>query len=115
MLMALCDVPSILSIPSTPIKFYGHPTLKWEGSKVNGARQEKTTLEFLTNEVLPDNKHIAFVVTTASGKQYLIGTREPKYPVITYSETSGAPDGEAALRAYKITHIAQKSVLPCIL
>lgn len=115
MLTSICGALVALALPSVCIKFYGRPTLKWEGSKVNGARQEKSTLEFSTTEKLPEGEWLAFVLTVASGKQYLVGAREPKYPQINYSDTVGAPDGEAALRTYKITHIAQKSVLPCVL
>lgn len=115
MLASICGALVVLALPSVPVKFYGQPTLKWDGSKANGAPQEKSTLEFSTTDKLPEGERLAFVLTIASGKQYLIGAREPKYPQISYSETVGAPDGEAALRTYKITHIAQKSVLPCIL
>lgn len=104
-----------LSLPAIRIKFFGTPSLKWEGSVVSGARQEKSTLEFTTDFRIPEGELLAFVVTTASSKQFLIGAREPKYPMIQYSDTTGAPDGDAALRTYKITHIAQKSVLPCFL
>lgn len=92
----------------------GRPTLSWEGSKVNGTRQEKSTLEFSTSQPLPEGENLAFVITGAGGKQYLIGTREGKYPIINYSETTGEPGGSPAVRTYKITHIAQKSVLPCV-
>ncbi len=115
MLTSICGAVVALAIPSVPVKFYGRPSFKWDGSKINGARQEKSTLEFSTTDRLPEGEWLAFVITAASGKQYLIGAREPKYPQINYSETAGAPDGEAALRTYKITHVAQKSVLPCIL
>lgn len=113
--MALCGALVAIAAPSQNVKFFGTPQLKWEGAMVNGARQEKSTLEFSTSEQLPENGRLAVVVTQASGKQYLIGAREPKYPVFNYTETAGSPSGEAALRTYKITHIAQKSVLPCVL
>lgn len=115
MYASICGTLVALALPAVSIKFYGQPTLKWDGTKVNGARQEKSTLEFSTTDKLPEGVRLAFVLTAASGKQYLVGAREPKYPQINYSETAGAPDGEAALRRYKITHIAQKSVLPCVL
>lgn len=115
MQMSMCGTLVALALPAETIKFYGVPSLKWTGSLLNGSREEKSTLEFSTSAKLPEGELIAFVVTTASGKQCLIGTREPKYPQITYSETTGAPDGDAALRTYKVTHIAQKSVLPCVL
>lgn len=115
MLTSICGAVVALALPAVTIKFYGQPSLKWDGSTVNGSRQEKSTLEFSTTDQLPEGDRLAFVLTVASGKQYLIGSLEPKYPQINYSETAGAPDGEAALRTYKITHIAQKSVLPCVL
>ncbi len=37
------------------------------GSKVNGKRQEKSTMEFSTVNPLPDGEYLAFVVTTARG------------------------------------------------
>lgn len=115
MLTSICGAVVALALPAVQVKFFGQPSLKWDGSKVNGARQEKSTLEFSTTDKLPEGEWLAFVLTVASGKQYLVGAREPKYPKINYSETAGAPDGEAALRTYKITHVAQKSVLPCVL
>ncbi|MBD5243176.1 MAG: hypothetical protein HDS60_03710 [Barnesiella sp.] len=115
MYLSLCGAIVDLALPAVQIKYYGTPSLKWDGTTVNGGRQETSSLEFATTAKLPEGERLAFVITTASGKQYLIGTREPKYPQISYSETVGAPDGNAALRIYKITHIARKSVLPCIL
>lgn len=115
MLASICGALIALALPVVVIKFYGHPSLKWTGTIVNGGRQEQATLEFTTSDLIPEGERVAFVVTAASGRQYLIGTREPNYPVVTYSETTGAPGGEAAVRTYKITYIAQKSVLPCIL
>lgn len=115
MQMSKCGITVALAIDAQSIGFFGTPSLKWDGTVVNGARQEQSTLEFRTADKLPEGELLAFVVAVASGRQYLIGAREPNYPEVSYSETAGAPDGEAALRTYKITHIAQKSVLPCIL
>ena len=114
MLTAITRGVVTLVVQPQDVKFYGQPSLKWEGSLVNKAPQEKSTLEFRTPMRLRDDVRLAFIVTAASGKKYLIGSREGKYPVVTYTETTGAPDGEAALRTYKITHIARKSVLECI-
>lgn len=115
MLLAEAGAAPVLALPAVDIPFFGFPSLKWDGSILNGARQEQSTLEFKTTYRIPDNIRFAFVVTTAAGRQYLIGTREPKYPQIKFSDTTGAPDGDAALRTYKITHLAAKSVLPCLL
>lgn len=104
-----------LAAPASNIPFFGTPTLKWESVMENGVAREKATLEFNSKGYVNTVARGGFVVTLASGKQYLIGTREPKYPQITFSETTGTPGGEAAVRTYKITHVAQKSVLPCVL
>ena len=114
MLTAITRGSVTLVLEPEEVTFYGQPSLKWEGMLVNKAPQEKSTLEFKTPHRLHDDVRIAFIVTTASGKKYLIGSREGKYPVVTYTETTGSPDGEAALRTYKITHLARKSVLECI-
>lgn len=107
----------IISVPfpTNTIHFYGEATLSWEGSMLNGQRQEKSTLEFKTSDELPMDEPIAFVVTTIYGLQYLIGTREPNYPVINYSDSTGTVGKDAAVRTYKVTHLGRKSVLRCIL
>ncbi|MBD5258456.1 MAG: hypothetical protein K2L73_02180 [Muribaculaceae bacterium] len=115
MLHSICGCMVALSLPSHSVAFNGRPLLTWEGTMVNGGRQEKSTLEFTTAEPLPEGENLAFVVTGAGGKQYLIGTREGRFPIVAYSETTGSPNGDAAVRTYKITHIARKSVLPCVL
>lgn len=115
MLHSICGCMVAIAAESEIVEFVGRPTLRWEGSKVNGTRQEKTTLEFSTVHPLPEGENLAFVVTCAGGRQYLIGTREGNYPVINYSDSTGEPGRSAAVRTYKITHVAQKSVLPCVL
>ena len=104
-----------LALPSTVIPFFGKPTLKWEGTEVNGGRQEKSTLEFASDFHIPTGERVAFVVSCVSGRQYLIGSREPKFPKVEYSNTTGTPGGDRAVMTYKITHLAEKSVLPCAL
>lgn len=115
MLDALGGVTLALAIAHTQISFVGEATLSWEASVVNGGPQEKSTLEFKTTEHLPTDNHLAFIVTTATGKQYLVGTHEKRYPVITYSDTTGTVTSSPSVRSYKITHVAIKSVLECIL
>lgn len=101
--------------PSETVEFVGRPILSWDGSQVNGARQETSKLEFSTIHPIPEGVNLAFVVTTADGRQFLIGSREGRFPVIEYTETTGEPGRSASVRTYKVSHIAQKSVLPCVL
>lgn len=104
-----------LAVSTEKISFFGVPKCQWSGTLASGCREEKATLEFATSDILPEGRRLAFIVTVASGRQFLIGSREAKYPQIEYDETTGSPSGDAAVRTYKITHVALKSVLPCIL
>lgn len=97
------------------IPFAGIPTLKCDGTVVNGSRQEKSSLEFRTSGRLPDGVRLAFIVECVNGTSWLIGSREPNYPVVEYSDFSGDPSGSAAVRTYKITHIGVKSAIPVVL
>lgn len=115
MQQSICGAVVDLALPSVKVSFYGQPKFEIDGSLSSGDRQEKTTIEFATSDILPEGRHLAFILTCASGKQWLVGTREPKYPQVNYSETAGSPSGDAAVRTYKITHIALKSALPCVL
>lgn len=115
MLHSICGCLVAIAAPSEDIEFSGKPVLSWEGTMVNGSRMEKSTLQFSSVHHLPEREHIAFVVTVADGNQYLIGSREGRFPVIEYSDTTGEVGRTASVRTYKITHTAQKSVLPCVL
>lgn len=115
MLHSICGCVVAIAAPSEVIEFCGRPVLSWEGSKVNGTRQEKSKLEFSTIHHLPEGENLAFVVTAADGRQFLVGSREGRFPKIEYSESTGEPGRSASVRTYKISHIAQKSVLPCVL
>lgn len=115
MLHSICGCIVAIAAPSETVEFVGRPILSWDGSKVNGTRQEKTKLEFSTIHPIPEGVNLAFVVTAADDRQFLIGSREGRFPVIEYTETTGEPGRSASVRTYKISHIAQKSVLPCVL
>lgn len=115
MMHSICGAKIALAVPTEKISFYGVPKCQWSGTLSSGCREEKATLEFTTTDILPEGCRLAFIITVASGKQFIIGAREAKYPQIEYTETTGSPSGDAAVRTYKITHVAPKSVLPCVL
>ncbi len=116
MLTAICGgavttfVDNLIEIP-----FSGKPTFSREGTLLNGARAEKSTLEFRSDAILPEDIVIAIIVEQANGKNYLIGTREPNHPVIEYSDSAGDPSGDPAVRTYRITHTDIRSGIPVLL
>lgn len=116
MLTAICRGAYATYIDKlTEIPFSGKPIFTREGTLLKGVRAEKSSLEFRSDIELPEDMHIAFVVEQVNGKCWLIGTREPNYPIIEYSDYSGDPAGDPAIRTYKITHTDIRSGIPVIL
>lgn len=103
-----------LQVATERIEYSGKATLSWEGTMGNGQRAEKSTLEFTTIHRLPEGERLAFIVTAASGEQYLIGTREGRYPVVEYTDTAGESGKTASARRYKITHTGRRSAIECV-
>ena len=99
----------------TPLPFTGKPTFTREGSLLNGSRAQKTVLEFQSDYIVPEGVRMAFVVELVNGKVWLVGSREPNYPVVEYRDTSGDPSGDPAVRTYTFTPTDIRSGIPVIL
>lgn len=116
MLTAICGgAVSLFRESLHDIPFCGSPVYKREGTILNNSRAEKSTLEFRSDVRIPDGVPVAFVVECVGGAVWLIGAREPNYPVIEFSDTSGSTSGDPAVRTYKITHRDIKSGIPAVL
>ena len=87
-----------------PVKFHGNALLETECLTDANGKSTTATITFNSLADIPLNRRLAFLVQTAGGEYRLVGTRERRYPVVSYTESSGTPDGEAACRTYKITH-----------
>ena len=107
-------LPVAVYAGTTPVKFYGTPTCEGVMEYENKGRVEHTTLNFSTLDELPTAYPIAFVVTTANGRSYLIGAMERPFPVVKIESTTGTPAGESAVSKVTVTFSASKSLIPCI-
>ena len=85
-----------------PIRFFGTPSCETTEEYDNNGRKVVTSLTFVTNDNIPTYKHLAFVITDASGTSYIIGSRERQFPVIKSSASSGTPQGESNATTYEI-------------
>lgn len=116
MLSSICGGVAILFRDALPeIPFSGMPLFSREGTILNNSRAEKSSLEFRTSLCLPEGVRLAFVAECVNGDTWLIGTREPNYPLVGYSDSSGSPGADPAVRTYKITHTDIKSGIPAVL
>lgn len=65
------------------------PKCEYNIKNDNNSTSEKTILEFLTDEYFPfDEQNVAFIISCASGKSYLIGARESPFPVVNVKRLS---------------------------
>ena len=107
-------LPVAVYAVTTPVTFCGTPLCDTVSEQENKGRIEHTTLTFSTIEELPTAYPIAFVVTTANGRSYLIGTMERPFPVVKIESTTGTPAGESAVNKVTVTFSSAKSLIPCI-
>lgn len=113
-----CDLKYLASVPvqvfanPTPINFKGMATCEMVSQYDNNGRIEKATLRFNTLTAIPTQVSIAFIVTDANKRSYLIGLNEPPFPVIKITKTTGAPDGDPSVLTHEITFTAQKALIP---
>ncbi len=116
MLTAICGGACALFRPNLQeVPFAGTPSFTREGSIVKGSRAQQSTLEFRSDYIMPEGVRMAFVVELVNGNTWLIGTREPNYPVVEYKDYSGDPSGDPAVRTYRIKHTDIRSGIPVIL
>ena len=107
-------LPVAVYAVTTPVTFCGTPLCDTVTELENKVRISHTTLTFSTIEELPTAFPIAFVVTTANGRSYLIGAMERPFPVVKIESTTGAPDGDTATDKVTVTFSAPKALVPCV-
>ena len=107
-------MPIAVYAGTSPVKFFDTPTCEAVMEYENKGRVEHTTLKFSTLDELPTAYPVAFVVTTANGRSYLIGAMERPFPVVKIESTTGTPAGESAVNKVTVTFSSAKSLIPCI-
>ena len=72
-LKSKANLPISVLADTTEISFVGSPKCEYNIKNDNNSTSEKTILEFLTDEYFPfDEQNVAFIISCASGKSYLI-------------------------------------------
>ena len=97
----------------TPVRFFGQPSYEAVEEYDYNGRKVLCTLKFVSNDNIPLHKHLAFVITDASGTSFIIGSRERPYPLIKSSTSSGSPSGESKAISYEVRWTAIASPIPC--
>lgn len=107
----LARIPIGVFSAITPIEHYGNASCEADGEYDHGRILQKTTLKFSTTDEIP-HSHIAFVVTDVEGKSWVIGRREPPYPIV---EILRKKDVSYNITEVEVKFTAQKSLISCAL
>lgn len=114
-LTAVCGRPVVLMTDVHQIMFTSEPECVCKTERKGVAYQDTVTLKFRSTETLECGTGLALVVTDVEGHSWLIGSREAPGAVLEFDRNSGLPSGDAAGTAYQVTHVAIKSMVPCMI
>ena len=109
---ALAGYPVTITAASTAIPLTSIPSCELEESPDNNTQTEKAKLTFTTLDTLPTSTPLAFLITTASGNHYILGTRERLYPTIKATTNTSIPDSITAAQKYEVSFTARKALIP---
>ena len=109
---ALANLPIGVFADIFPVPFVGEAICETETEFDNNDYRQKVQLTFSTTTPLPSCR-LAFIIRTATGKQYLIGTADHPFPIVKSIDTTGELDGEKATTKYTITYTNKLALVPC--
>lgn len=107
---ALVCVPS-----SIEMDFIGEPECTCKRTNEHNATVETANLTFQSKTALGPDEDYAFIVTDQYDKSYLIGIKEPPFPIIQQTQSFGAPSGEPHAITYEIEYSSLIALIPCTL
>ena len=114
-LKALAGIPVAVLADINYVELVGNAVCECETSLLNGGFIESLSLKFAAQGELPLLREIAWVISTASGQNYLIGSRERPYAVWAATLSTGSPDGDRAVYSVKVTLKSIKSLIKVVL
>lgn len=112
-LVGISGTPLSLMVASVAIPFTGEATCTCTRSNANGAGNATVELVFQSLLALPEHMPLAFLVTDANDRCFLIGVQEQPWPYVESSQGLGLPDGESSTTTYTVTYKAPKALIPC--
>lgn len=108
---SMAGIPVGIAAEQKEVPFSGIPTCEAVTDYNKNDETQKTTLKFKSVCDIPTDTPLAFIVTDAHRKSYLIGVKEKPYPIIKKEETTGTPDGDSSVISYEITRTSLKSLI----
>lgn len=109
--IAMMTVPVLTEIHE--ISFVDEPQCECV-TEIEGTSSSCTAkLTFLTAELLPQGRHLAFVVTAMDGNSYIIGAREVPFTKVKFTINLGEKASQRSCNSYEVTHSAIRTLVKC--
>ena len=113
-MMACVGAPAVVQASQlTDISIEGEPTCEADTDFDNNSTLQKVKLKFQTLDHISVNIPHAFVIVSANGQQYIIGTRERPYPIVKVNTKTGLPSGDPSVMIYEVSLSAKVALSPC--
>lgn len=98
------------------VGFCDEPDCSVKRTKKGSSSEDTASLKFFTHSVLPicEIRNVGFVVKDVNGGAWLIGSRETPNATVECEMKHGIPGSDEAGFVYTITHVAIRSMVPCI-
>lgn len=120
-LPARVDLYSVIKMRVAPLAdlnemtFFGDPDCRRSTERDNNGLIQKATLKFNSADEIPFDKNIAFIVTDANDRSYLIGSCEKPFARIKVEKLTGAPSEDAAGYSYEVSHESVRTMIECLI
>lgn len=111
----IADIPIGISTDTKPICFSGIPTCEAVTTCLKNDESEKTTLKFNSTVDIPTSIPVAFIITDAQKKSFIIGAKEKPFPIISKTKRTGSPEGDSSIISYEVTRESLKSLIPVVI
>ena len=107
---SVAGIPITLDVVPNEIELKDKAVCEVEQSYDNNSYIEKARLTFLSLDDIPIDQRPAFIIKTANGDSYLIGSKERPYPTVKITHSTGQPDGDPSVRKYEVSFTAKKAL-----
>lgn len=104
-------MPTSVFVDGTQMSLHGKPSCQAVEEHSNNGRIEKATLTFMTADEVPP-AGMLWMIKQASGEWYLIGRREPPYPIVKVQRSTGEPGGEPSIKTVTVEYQCFKALIP---
>ena len=113
-LQAIAGMPVAVQTAVQPLAVAKDANASCLTEKENGNIRQTASLKFRTSDSLPIHTRLGFVVTDIAGQSYLIGSLEKPYPQVKITINFGTPSGDPNCLEVEVTHLAMRTLIPCV-